>query len=35
MTYCLRKLGVLTIVGKRQRAWLHAPLDSTTVEGDI
>jgi hypothetical protein len=35
MTYCLRKMGVLTIVGKRQRARLYAPLDSTTVEGDI
>ncbi len=35
MTYCLRKMGVLTIVGKRQRAWLYALLDSTTVEGDI
>jgi hypothetical protein len=23
MTYCLRKMGVLTIVGKRQRAWLY------------
>ena len=31
MTYCLRKMGVLTVVGKRQRAWLYAPLDSTTV----
>ncbi len=35
MTYCLRKMGVLTIVGKRQRAWLYALLDSTRVEGDI
>jgi hypothetical protein len=35
MTYCLRKMGVLTIVGKRQRAWLYAPLDSTPSEGDI
>ncbi len=24
MTYCLRKMGVLTVVGKRQRAWLYA-----------
>jgi hypothetical protein len=24
MTYCLRKMGVLAVVGKRQRAWLHA-----------
>jgi hypothetical protein len=23
MTYCLRKMGVLTVVGKRQRAWLY------------
>lgn len=23
MTYCLRKLGVLTVVGKQQRAWLY------------
>jgi hypothetical protein len=35
MTFCLRKMGVLTIVGKRQRAWLYAVLDSTTAEGDI
>ena len=37
MTYCLRKMGVLTIVGKRRGAWLYAPLgiDSTTAEGDI
>ena len=24
VTYCLRKMGVLTVVGKRQRAWLYA-----------
>jgi hypothetical protein len=24
ITYCLRKLGVLTVVGKRRRAWLYA-----------
>ena len=24
ITYCLRKMGVLTVVGKRQRAWLYA-----------
>jgi hypothetical protein len=35
MTYCLRKMGVLTIVGKQQRAWLYALLDSPTAEGDI
>ena len=23
ITYCLRKMGVLTVVGKRQRAWLY------------
>jgi hypothetical protein len=24
ITYCLRKMGVLIVVGKRQRAWLYA-----------
>lgn len=24
MTYCLRKMGALDVVGKRQRAWLYA-----------
>jgi hypothetical protein len=24
ITYCLRKMGVLTVMGKRQRAWLYA-----------
>ena len=28
MTYCLRKMGTLTIVGKRQRAWLYALADT-------
>ncbi len=27
MTYCLRKMGVLTVVGKRQRAWLYVLAD--------
>ena len=25
ITYCLRKMGVLKVVGKRQRAWLYVP----------
>jgi len=27
ITYCLRKMGVLTVVGKRQRAWLYVLTD--------
>jgi len=28
ITYCLRKMDVLTVVGKRQRAWLYALHDA-------
>ena len=28
MTYCLRKMGTLTVVGKRQRARLYALADA-------
>ena len=24
ITYCLRKMGTLVVIGKRQRAWLYA-----------
>jgi hypothetical protein len=28
ITYCLRKMGVLTVIGKRRRAWLYALADA-------
>lgn len=31
MTYCLRKMGTLSIVGKRQRAWLYAPANPQSL----
>lgn len=33
MTYCLRKMGMLTIVGKRQRAWLYSPYPLPRASG--
>lgn len=29
ITYCLRKMGTLEVVGKRQRAWLYALADTS------